>query len=264
MMESEVLPRTTAGRVSAWLQDLGFAIHVNLAFKERRIIVNTTLQQNIQGHIAEEQRSLRTMMGGSLIEGFLAGIAVLLAVVGLSGTAPERLLSVATIALGVAFLFQGVAISLRFSRLLAETGKDRLDEAQLGLGMSSEYVSGVAGVVLGILALAGKSPTVLIPAAVVAFGSTLLLGSGLTLRLNALELEASAETTRFKKVAREVMVTAAGSEILLGAGTVVLGIIALAGIHPDTLSLVSLLIVGITGFFSGAAITARMASLFRK
>ncbi len=226
--------------------------------------MNTTLEQSVQ-EMTEERKSLRTVMGGSLAEGVLSGIVVVLSLIGLAGAMPYAVLSVATIVLGIALLLEGVAVSTRFSRLLAETSKNRLDdEARLGMGMTSEFVAGTAGIVLGILGLLKISPMIVIPAAVIAFGVTLILSSGLTLRLDTYELEHYAESTKFKRVAHEAMVAAAGVEILLGFSAVVLGIIALTGAYPSILSLVAMLIAGVTGLISGAAITARMLSLFRK
>ena len=224
--------------------------------------MNTTLEQNVR-EITEERKSVKTVMGGSLAEGILSGVVVVLSLIGLSGAMPEAVLSVAAITLGVAFLLEGVTVSTRFSRLLSETSKSRLDEAELGAGMTSGFVAGTTGIVLGILGLLKISPVILIPLSVIVFGSALMLSSGLTLRLDNLELEIYAESTKFKKVAREAMVAAAGVEILLGLGALVLGIVALTSVYSMTLSLVGMLTVGITGLAGGAAVTARMVSLFR-
>ncbi len=230
-------------------------------------MMNTTLEHSVQ-EITEERKSLRTVMGGSLAEGVLSGIVVVLSLIGLAGAMPYAVLSVTTIVLGIALLLEGAAISTRFSRLLAEARKTRADdEARIGMGMTSEFVAGMAGIVLGILGLLKISPMILIPTAVIAFGGTLILSSGLTLRLDTAELDLYTESTRFKRIAHEAMVAAIGVEILLGFSAVVLGIIALTSpysLYSATLSLVAMLLIGVTGLISGAAITARMASLFRK
>ena len=223
----------------------------------------TQTGQTVPEKVMEEQKTAKAVLGGSLAEGIVGGATIVLALIGLSGYSPQLMLSIATIALGAAFLFEGGAISMRFSKLLEETSRDRLDEAELGIGLTSEFLGGIAGVVLGILALLGLHPMILIPVAVIVFGSTLMFSTGVTVRLDALELE-GAEATRLRRIAHEAVKAAAGAEFLLGLSAAVLGIIALAGVFPSTVSLVAVLIVGLTGFFTGAAITARMTSLFRR
>ncbi len=223
--------------------------------------MNTTAQ-NVG--FAEGQKTARFVLGGSLAEGIVGGATIVLALIGLSGIMPEWMLPIATIAMGAAFVIEGGAISVRFSRLLAETSKDRLDEAELGVGVTSEFLGGAAGIVLGILSLLKLYPMILVPVSVLVYGSVLMLSSGMTVRLNALELEGSTGATRFNRIAHEAMSAAAGVDFLLGLAAVILGIIALTGTFAGTLSLVALLIVGVSGFVTGAAVTARMMSLFRR
>jgi hypothetical protein len=212
----------------------------------------------------EVRKSEKTVFGGSLAEGIASGGVVVLTLVALSGIAPAMLLSVAVIVMGAAFLLEGGAISMRFSKLLAETSTSRFDEAELGVGVTSEFLGGVTGIVLGILSLLRIAPMILVPAAVIVYASTLMMSSGMTMRLNALELEGSGETTRFRKIAHEAMTAAAGVEFLLGLAAAVLGIIAVVGVYGTVLSLVALLAIGISGFVTGTAVTTRMVSLMRR
>ncbi len=212
----------------------------------------------------EVRKSEKTVFGGSLAEGIASGAAVVLTLVALSGIAPEMLLSVAVIVMGAAFLLEGGAVSMRFSKLLAETSTSRFDEAELGVGVTSEFLGGVSGIILGILSLLRISPMVLVPAAVIVYASTLMMSSGMTMRLNALELEGAGETTRFRKIAHEAMTAAAGVEFLLGLAAAVLGIIAVVGVYGTVLSLVALLAISVSGFVTGTAVTARMVSLMRR
>ncbi len=212
----------------------------------------------------EVKKSEKTVLGGSLAEGIASGAAIVLALVALSGISPGMLMSVAVIVMGAAFLLEGGAISMRFSKLLSETSSSRFDEAELGVGVTSEFLGGVAGIVLGVLSLLKLTPMILVPVAVIVYGSTLILSSGMTVRLNALELEGAGETTRFRRIAHEAMTAAAGVDFLLGLATVVLGIIALTGVYTTVLSLIALLAIGLSGFVTGTAVTSRMASLVRK
>lgn len=228
--------------------------------------MNSTLQTSHEaGHEELVEGSVRkTILGGSLAEGFLSGIALVLTLIGLSGIYAGYMLPIATIAIGVAFLVEGLAISTRFSRLLAETSKDRLERTEFSAGLTSSFLGGTAGVVLGILSLIGVYPMVLIPVALVVFGITLMLNSGLTARLNTLESGSSEESRSFKRIAHEAMAASAGGELMLGLGGVALGVIALSGILGVTLSLVGMLIISVSAFVTGAASTSRMLSLTRR
>ncbi len=213
--------------------------------------------------IHDKQESAKTVMVGSIPEGLASGSALVLALIGLSGIAPIGMLTVAVLVMGAAFLFEGAAVSLRFSSLLAETSKDRLDRAEFGLGITAEFLGGITGVVLGILSLFQIAPMVLIPSAVIVYGLTLVLSSGVTHRLNAVEIEGMEESTRFKRIATEATTASALLEFVLGMAAVVIGICALVGLYAG-LSLVGMLVIGAAGLLTGAAITSRMVSLFRK
>ncbi len=203
-------------------------------------------------------------MAGTIAEGIAGGGAVVLSIVGLSHILPELMLYIATLAMGAALLLEGGAVSMRFSKLLKEAHSARiLQETEFGVGVSAEFLGGVAGIVFGILSLAGIAPMTLIPIAALVFGATLILGSGATVRLNALDIEGSAVPDRVKRITHEAVTAAAGVQLLLGLAGVVLGILALIGTVPQVLCLAALLVVGISGFLDAAAITARMASLYR-
>ncbi len=224
---------------------------------------NVTLQPSGL-EVAEEKRSARTVMAGTIAEGIAGGGAVVLSIVGLSHIMPDLMLYIATLAMGAALLLEGGAVSMRFSKLLKETHSARLlQETEFGVGVSAEFLGGVAGIVFGILSLAGIVPMTLIPIAALVFGATLILGSGATVRLNALDIEGSAVPDRVKRITHEAVTAAAGVQLLLGLAGVVLGILALIGTVPQVLCLAALLVVGISGFLDAAAITARMATLYR-
>lgn len=220
--------------------------------------------QTTVGGLTEEKRVTKTVLGGSLAESILGGATIVLALIGLSGILPEYMLPIAIIAMGAAFFLEGSAISMRFSRLLAESSQERFEEEQFGVGLSSEFVGGVSGVILGILALLRMSPLVLVSVTVIVYGSILMLSSSFKVRFNLLELEGADRTERFNRIAREAMTATAGVEFLLGLTVAILGILAITTAYTTVLSLVALLIVGITGFLTGAALSARMFTLFRR
>ncbi|MFS8071619.1 MAG: hypothetical protein ACMG6S_35060, partial [Byssovorax sp.] len=121
---------------------------------------------------------------------------------------------------------------------------------------------GATGIVLGILALVGVAPHILIPVALLAFGGAMLVGTGATADLGA--LRGPAGSSRLERGARDLTVAASGTQMLIGITTIVLGILALIGVDPLTLSLVGLLAAGASILFSGSAVSSRMLSILRR
>src|SRR5262249_45281906 len=158
---------------------------------------------------------------------------------------------------------QGSAVASRFRHLIRETAPYELDtRTELGGGMGAEIIGGAAGVVLGILALVGLAPAVVLPIAVIVFGASLLLGSGATADLSTLSVGPRHE--RFAQVARQATVAASGVQALIGVSAIVLGILALVGLDPLALTLVALLVLGAGVLLSGSAVSTRMAALMRR
>lgn len=211
------------------------------------------------GQIAERKMSMELVAGGSTAEA-IGGIGgLILAILGLAGVLSLVLAEVATIAIGGSMLVEGGIIGARIRKLLSEVGGGTVTTAEVGGGMSVELLGGLAGIVLGILALLGIVPTMLMSAAVVVFGGTLLLSAGVTARLNSLAFQTAGtmhETA--KRIASEAVTAASGVQVLLGLGTITLGIIALVGVAPLTLVLVGLLVSGSAVTISGTALASRM------
>lgn len=211
----------------------------------------------------EEKKSAKAVLGDFLGEG-LAGIAtVILTIVGLSGFSPEVMLSIATIAIGIAFLLEAGAVSMRFPPSLAGKGKEFFEEG-LSASVAAEVVGGITGILLGVLSLIGLSRMVLVPVAVIVYGFALVLSSGALLRFNWLLRDEMAESDRRRNVVREAVLTAANFEFLFGLSVVILGIIALSGsMFAVTLNLSALLVLGVSGFLTAASVTEKMSRIFR-
>lgn len=205
----------------------------------------------------------RAMKGGSLAEGIVCGAGIALAIIGLAGMMPQWMIPISTIALGFALLFEGGSVATRFSKILSETGTGRVDIAGLGSGMTAEVVGGITGMILGILTLLNVSPMILMPAAVIVFGGTLVFGSGVSSRLEDLMISKMHEDEVFKDVAREAVSASFGVQLLFGLSAITLGILALVGISPVTLNLVALLGVGLSYLLSGSAISTRIVGILR-
>ncbi len=215
----------------------------------------------------ERRVSMEVVTSGSMIEAAGGFAAIILAILSFATVVPVYLVPVATIVLGVALLFEGGAVATRYWRLPLEIATGRWASTELAIGMFAEFLAGVSGVVLGILALLGFAPIALLSAAVLVFGVALLLGSGLTSRLNHLEYEGreeSRQTERFSWPARFVSRVATGFQFLIGLGAMLLAILALVGIASTVLIMTSVLIVGLAAFLSGTAISSRIMHLLHR
>jgi len=203
---------------------------------------------------------MEIVAGGSLIEA-IGGIAtVVLAILGLTQVLPQYMAAGATIVVGAALLLEGSAVVARYNKLARAVAGERSQRAELGGGVSAEFMGGAAGIVLGILALVNVAPLVLMAVAVIVFGGALLIGAEATQRLNTIgrELAVSAESSH---VAEESVSAASGAQVLVGISAIVLGILAVLDVAPIVLILVGLLSVGASVLLSGSAITARMVNV---
>lgn len=204
----------------------------------------------------------RMVIGGSSTEWLAGAAALVLAIVGLAHIEPMFMVAVAPIALGAALIFDGAVVAREYSRILASSGDGTIQNVEFGGGISSQIGGGVAAMVLGVLALVHLNPLVLTPIAAIVLGATLVFSSGVNTRLNALKIETSGEHDVAKRIAEEAMTTATGSEVLVGLGAIVLGIVALVGLAPLTLTLVAMLALGAAILLSGSAVIGKMLSVF--
>lgn len=210
----------------------------------------------------QELRSAQAVTIGSIGEA-LGGVgAAAVAIIALAGVKPEILLGVAIIAAGAALILEGGAIASRFTTLLHETSDSKVETTEISGGVTGEFIGGVTGVVLGILMLLNIYPLILASISVIVFGGTLLIGSGTTSRMNSLVMEHNQSSQFTRKVTREAVEAAAGVQILIGIGAVVLGILGLTGIDPLILSLVGVLSIGAADLISGSAVSGRLMGVF--
>ncbi len=203
-------------------------------------------------------RALEFLGGGSLAESVLGAAAMVLAIVSLSGIEVTYLAAIATIAMGAALLFEGAAIAAEYSRLIAATRNDTISHVELGGGVTAETLGGIAGIVLGVLAVLHVAPLTLMAVAVIVFGGTLMVATAANLRLKDLRLDGRNLEPRAHRAVRAFVAASSGAQVLVGIGAVVLGIIALEGIAPLTLAGVALLGLGAAVLLSGSALGTEM------
>jgi len=220
-------------------------------------------EQIYPSDIEQVEKTAKIISTGSLAEGLAGGAAVALSIIGLANIYSVMMVAIATTAIGASLLFEGGAVAARYSNLLSKVSHGKFQTSEMGVGITAEFLGGVAGATLGILAILGVVPTVLVPVAVLTFGATLIFSSGITSRLSVLEISERKENPEFAEIAREAVNAAAVVQVMVGLVAIVLGILALINIAPVALSLVGTLIVGAAGFIDGTAISARMVSLFQ-
>lgn len=210
----------------------------------------------------EDKTMERTIIGGSGAEAIAGAGGVVLAILGLAHIAPHFMVAISAIALGAALVLDGAAVTAEYSRIIEHSGNGAINNAELGGGVSTQIAGGVTAVVLGILALLNIAPTTLMAITAIVLGATVVFGSGIATRLNALKIETSGDNDVAKRVAREALTTATGTEILVGLAATVLGILALVGIAPMPLTLVAMLSIGASILLTGSAVIGKMMSVF--
>lgn len=194
----------------------------------------------------------------------LGGIAtIVLAIIGLSGVQSLDLLSIATIVFGAALLIQGGAMLSEFAVIEATP---RSNVVSAGGGMGALFGVGVAGIILGVLALLGVQSMILNSVALIAFGGALIVSSSavwqlLTSRSMASRFEGSSSMLRV--VATEVATGSASLQGMAGLAVIVLGILGVSGIHSLALTLIALIVAGAAIVLTGSTLSGTMMGFMR-
>jgi hypothetical protein len=193
---------------------------------------------------AHEGRSTRFAVGESAVEAICGVGAVVLAIIGLAHAEWTILTPIATILAGVALVFAGAAFRARSLTSTSTAAGTSFSESEAGI--PAEVLGGVTGIVLGILAILGLVPNILVSTAVVVFGSSILLGSIASAGVRAWASFSSSPEAPADFFRGQGIHSGRGAQLLVGLATVILGIIALVGESNfgPTLNLISLLVVG--------------------
>ncbi len=205
---------------------------------------------------------LEAPAGGSFVE-FAGGLgAAVLAIAGLAGIASSLMVAVATIAVGASMLIKGLATGTKYSEIMQQVGGNELHSLEFGGGLSGEIIAGLAGLVLGILSLLGINPTALLPCAAIVLGTGLFFSAGASARLNDLRISHQAYS-RIQRILAEMVNASADSQMLVGLGAIVLGILALVGVTPVPLTLVAMLSLAIMELLSGSVVGAKLMAMVK-
>lgn len=193
----------------------------------------------------------------------LGGIAtVVLAIIGLAGVKPEILVAIATVVFGAALLIQGGAMLTEFA--LIETTPEA--QSSSGGGLSALFLVGFAGIVLGVLALLGVYAPVLTAVSAIAFGAALVMSSSAVWQLRTSRSIAARFHTRspmLRVMASEVAAGSSGLQAMAGLAVILLGILAVAGIFTQGLTLIAFLVAGAAIVLTGSTLSGTMTGFMR-
>ncbi|MBE7426702.1 MAG: hypothetical protein HS106_11785 [Ideonella sp.] len=217
--------------------------------------METSMESSLQ-----DRRLFKTMTAGSAVEALGGAAAVVLAIVGLAGIAPEYVSAVAAIVVGAALLAQASFIAARAREIESREHLSGARKLEFEGGVSSEAVAGGVAIVLGILALLGIGSDALVAISAIVIGAALILECGAMNRINALDV-ANGQHLTARRIARRAVIGSEGAQMLIGLAAVVLGILALVGVGTPVLSLVALLAIGVAILLGGTALGGRSASL---
>ncbi len=210
--------------------------------------------------------AVRTATYGGLADAIGGLATIVLAIVALSGVHPEIVLSIAVIVFGAALLIQGGTLVSEFESIMSPLGASSVSPEQFSLGgLSTLFLVGVAGIVLGILALLGIATPTLTAVSVIAFGTALLLSSNSVRHLSMLQTACRAEVPPpgAELLAGEMASGSASVQMLAGLAAIVLGVLAVAGVNQNILTLAALIILGSAIILTGSALTGLIMGFIR-
>lgn len=203
---------------------------------------------------------------GPLTEG-AGGIAVIvLTVLGLAAVSPAVLASVATIIIGAALIIEAANTAVEYSRVTTQVPGEtstQVQGAELGADVTIELMAGVAGIILGVLALlSAGSLMALLPAALVVFGGCMLLAGISATTIGAAQSQVGGAG---QVVTMETeLAPARGLQVLVGVAAVVLGILSFVVTAGGTLLMVGLLVVGAGLLGTSANFTQSFVKLMQR
>ena len=193
---------------------------------------------------------------GLLSEGATGIAAIVLAVIALAGISAPILAAIITIVIGVGLMVQAFNSAAEGSKAapagLAASGPT----SEVGGEVMVDCLTGITGIVLGVLALVGINAPHLIPVALIVFGGALLLGGAVQMRPRTAPVAVTA-TGQVQVVSHQGSAAAGGMEIMVGIAAIVLGILSLIFMSSWVLVLVGFIAVGaallmVSATFSGA------------
>jgi len=209
----------------------------------------------------QQNRTMGMTANNSLVQTVGGAAAVVLTILGLAGLNPMYMAAIATLAVAGSLVLQGITIGNCYSQVVHETG-EKYPVVDLRAGLTAEFVAGATCIVLGTLALLGIETATLTAVSAIVLGSGVLLGAGIANRLANFATQGSTTHPLFDRATSDAVTAAAGAEVLVGGGAIVLGVIALVGSMSYTLTLVALLALGASILITSTAVTGKMGGIW--
>lgn len=201
---------------------------------------------------SEERTSVLGVDTGWTIELVAGAFGGAVAIAAIAGVAPLWLAAIATIAVSLALLAQGSTIAARWQHAEHIAGSEQTE----AVGISTEVFGGLAGFALGTLALIDVEPAVLLPAAAIVIGASLVLGGPAQPEL-ADGRGPSTSSARWR-VTRRGSRTSGGAMVMAGLAAITLGVLPLAAGGPVFLMCaIAMLCVGAALVLAGVTLFAR-------
>jgi len=206
----------------------------------------------VDQHLERERSAELIVDSGSAFELF-GGIAIVVAIIGLSGYGMTTMAALATTAVGFALLAQGATIAARWQRAAHIADSERTE----ALGISTELFGGLCGITLGVIAMFDTMPRVLLPVASMVLGAALLLGGPAQPTL------ADDGGRSRGRVTRDLVRSSSGVMVMAGLAALVLGLVAMVAGGPIiTLTAISMLVLGAALVLCGGSLVAVLARRF--
>jgi hypothetical protein len=215
---------------------------------ERRV----ELEPRHEARPRREAISHSVTAAGSTAGSLLGLAAVVLSILALAGLLTVPLTAIAVIAAGAAALAEGASLAARSS---LRGGPDAARAVILS-GVGADTIVALAAIVLGVLSLLGIRPLTFLPIAILVLGASLLFSGATAIveRVRSIMVREGIEAPQ------DNISGAAGVNMLVGAGALVLGILGVLGGSPVLLTLIATLSMGASLMLSGAALGARIAT----
>lgn len=211
--------------------------------------------------VLEERRPIKIITRGTAVESVAGMAAAVLAILGLSGVYSYTLLPLSVVVLGMAMIIEARMIIRKFSEVMRELGEARGARITTG-GMSIEALAGIAGMTMGLLALLGLNPAVLCAVSVMVYGAAMLFSISTMTTINSVIISGISRNPLVRSMAVSLFAASYDVRVLVGMGTLTLGILSAIGIYPETLGLVGVLAAGGAMFLETFAFSERLTDMF--
>ncbi len=187
---------------------------------------------------------------GLTVDETVGGLAlVVLGILALVGIYPALLTSIATILSGVAVVFMSMGVNREFNNALAATGHESLPWEPGSF--SGGTIAGIAGIVLGVLAVLDVARPTLIAVSLIVFGAAVFLDFIVTTQTRIMRMTRTGASPGNARMVPPAADNAEMASILFAISLVVLGILAITGVRSESLIAVAFLSFGSYMFLKG-------------